>query len=53
VYRSLASLTLLTQFAIAIRAALLVLGLGTTVVSHEIWMFRPTKGPAQRRKMEK
>jgi hypothetical protein len=37
----------------AISAALFVLGRGTTVVSHEIWMFRPTKGPAQSRKMEK
>lgn len=35
--------------AIAIRAALFVRGLGTTVVSHESCMFRPTKGPEQRR----
>jgi hypothetical protein len=48
-----AELTLLTQFAIAISAALFVLGLGTTVVSQAIWMFKPTKGPAQSRKMEK
>lgn len=32
-------LTPLRQFAIAIRAALLVLGLGTTVVSQAIWIF--------------
>jgi hypothetical protein len=46
-------LTLLTQFAMAISAALFVLGRGTTVVSHAIWMFKPTNGPAHRRKMEK
>lgn len=45
--------TLLTQFAMAISAARFVLGRGTTVVSHEIWMLRPTKGPEQRRKTEK
>lgn len=37
----------------AIRAALFVRGLGTTVVSQAIWMFKPTKGPAQSRNMLK
>jgi hypothetical protein len=37
----------------ATSAALFVLGLGTTVVSHEIWMFKPTNGLAHSRKMEK
>jgi hypothetical protein len=46
-------LTLLTQFAIAINAALFVLGRGTTVVSQAIWIFNPTNGPAQSKKMEK
>ena len=34
-------------------AARLVRGLGTIVVSQEIWMFKPTKGPEQSRKIEK
>jgi hypothetical protein len=45
--------TLETQLAIAMRDARLVLGLGTTVVSHETWMLRPTNGPEQRRMSKK
>lgn len=38
-----------TQLAMAISAARFVRGRGTTVVSHEIWMLRPTNGPEHRR----
>lgn len=42
-----------TQLAIAIRAARLVRGRGTTVVSQESWMLRPTNGPEQSKMREK